>query len=96
MNLIILDDESRLLYGHQLVNYSLRTSNPLEAYAVRGVSAECYIVYVSKRFPDCKEVQELLDSRQVDTYLLEQVSDRIELTEEDGENIMQLEAFPAL
>jgi len=67
----------------------------MAAYAVSGISAECYIIYVSKRFPDCQEVKELVDSREINCDLLEDVSDRIELTEEDAENMMQLEKYIA-
>lgn len=65
----------------------------MEAYAVRGMSAECYILYVWRRFPDCKEVKELVASRGANGDLLEEVSDRIELTEEDAENMVLLERY---
>jgi hypothetical protein len=93
MNLVIIDDKSRILYGHQLLKHSMETSKPMEAYAVRGMSAECYILYVGRRFPDCKEVRELVASRGANGDLLEEVSDRIELTEEDAENMMLLERY---
>jgi hypothetical protein len=46
---------------------------------VRGIVAECFVTYVSRRFHDVKEVRDLVASNEVNDKLLEAVSDRIEL-----------------
>ncbi len=50
-----------------------------EVNIVRGISPESFITYVSKRFPEVKEVRDLVASNEINYKLLEAVSDRIEL-----------------
>ncbi len=85
MNLVIIDNEGRLLYGHQLLKRVLERNIPVEALEVRRIIAEVYIVYVRERFGHIKEVKAMAASDQVDSELLEAVSDKIDLSHNDVE-----------
>ena len=79
MNLVIQDDEGKIIYGHQVLKRISQTGMTLEVNIVRGIVPECFITYVSRRFPDVKEVRDLVASNEVNDKLLEAVSGRIEL-----------------
>jgi hypothetical protein len=79
MNLVIQDDEGKIIYGHQVLKRISQTGMTLEVNLVRGIVPECFITYVSRRFHDVKEVRDLVASNEVNDKLLEAVSDRIEL-----------------
>jgi hypothetical protein len=79
MNLVIEDDEGQVIYGHQVLRRITQTRKTLEVNMVRGIVPECYITYVSKQFPDIKEVRDLAASDEVTGRLLEKVSNRIQL-----------------
>lgn len=79
MNLVIQDDEGQIIYGHQVLKRISRTGMTLEVNIVRGIAPECFITYVGKRFPDLKEVRDLLASNEFNDELLEAVSNQIEL-----------------
>jgi hypothetical protein len=90
MNVVIKDEDGHLLYGHQLLNQIIKTKKGTQVYLLNNVPAEAYIVYISHRFPQCKEVQTLQASHMIDYQLLEAISDIIELSEDDCEAIEQL------
>jgi hypothetical protein len=75
MNLVIIDDEERILYGHQLLQRTIERAVPVEVSVVRGITAEVYIEYVQQRFGHIKEVKAMAASDQVDGELLEAVSE---------------------
>src|SRR5271165_3866362 len=50
-----------------------------EVNIVRGILPECFITYVSRRFPEVKEVRDPAASNEINYKLFEAVSDRIEL-----------------
>ena len=79
MNLVIQDDEGNLIYGHQVLKRISQTGMTLEVNIVRGIMAESFIAYVSRRFHDVNEVRDLVASNEFNNKLLEAVSDRIEL-----------------
>jgi hypothetical protein len=79
MNLVIEDDAGSVLYGHQVLKRLSRSGTTLEVNLVRGIVREYYFAYVSKQFPDVKEVRDLAASDTVNDKLLEKVSNRIEL-----------------
>jgi hypothetical protein len=79
MNLIIQDDEGRIIYGHEVLKRISQTGMTPEVNIVRGILTECFVTYVSRRFPDLKELRYLVASNAIDYKLLEAVSSRIEL-----------------
>jgi hypothetical protein len=79
MHLIIQDDEGQIIYGHEVLKRISQTGMTLEVNIVRGIVPECFVTYVGKRFPDVKEVRDLVASNEFNRELLEAVSDRIEL-----------------
>ena len=79
MNLVIQDDEGKTIYGHEVLQRISKTGMTVEANIVRGIMPECFISYVSRRFPDLKEVRNLVASKEINFKLLKAVSDRIEL-----------------
>jgi hypothetical protein len=79
MNLVIQDDEGKIIYGHEVLKRISQTGMTLEVNIVRGIVTECFITYVSRRFPDVKEVKNLVVSNEVNDKLLKAVSARIEL-----------------
>jgi hypothetical protein len=80
MNLVIQDDEGQTIYGHKVLKRMARTGMTLEVNIVRGIMPECFITYVSRRFPEVKEVRDLAGSNEINDKLLEAVSNRIELS----------------
>jgi hypothetical protein len=90
MDLIIRDDEGHILYGHQTLRRIIQTGKGMDYSESEGITAECYLAYIHAKFPDLKEVRALRDSGMIDADLLEAVSDRIELTTEDVENMEKL------
>jgi hypothetical protein len=79
MNLVIQDDEGQIIYGHKVLKRISQTGMTPEVNIVRGILPECFITYVSRRFPEIKEVRDLAASNDVNSKLLEAVSGRIEL-----------------
>jgi hypothetical protein len=79
MNLVIEDDEGQVIYGHEVLRRISQTRKTLEVNMVRGIVPECYVTYVSQRFPDVKEVRDLVACDEVNSKLLEKVSNRIQL-----------------
>ena len=79
MNLVIQDDEGQTIYGHEVLKRIAQTGMTPEVNIVRGILPECFITYVSRRFPEVKEVRDLASSNEINDKLLEAVSDRIEL-----------------
>ena len=63
-----------------------------EVNIVRGILPECFITYVSRRFPEVKEVRDLVASNEINYKLLEAVSDRIELGVADIVSIFRLQS----
>jgi len=92
MNLVIIDNEGRLLYGHQLLKRVLERNIPVEALEVRRIIAEVYIVYVRERFGHIKEVKAMAASDQVDSEMLEAVSDKIDLSHNDVEVMFAMQS----
>ena len=79
MNLIIQDDDGRMIYGHKVLKRIARTGMTQEVNIVRGILPECFITYLYRRFPETKEVRDLAASNEINEKLLEAVSERIEL-----------------
>jgi hypothetical protein len=79
MNLVIQDDEGQTIYGHDVLKRISQTGMMPEVNIVRGILAECFITYVSRRFPEVKEVRDLVASNEINYKLFEAVSDRFEL-----------------
>lgn len=59
MNLVIQDDEGQIIYGHEVLKRISQTGMTPEVNIVRGILPECFITYVSRRFPEVKEVRDL-------------------------------------
>ena len=89
-NIIIRDDEGRLLYGHQFLRRVSATQKGTGAYIMHGLAAEAYIVYIADVYGYVKEVQELVRSGMIDSALLEKVSDAIDLSMDDIEALKEL------
>jgi|SRR5450631_1183584 hypothetical protein len=79
MSLVIQDDEGQIIYGHEVLKRISQTGMTLEVNIVRGIVPKCFVTCVGKRFPDVKEVRDLVASNEFNRELLEAVSDRIEL-----------------
>ena len=84
MNLVIRDNEGRLLYGHQVLKRIVATGKTIEAAYFEGIEADAFVAYVGTKFPENRYVQSLVRSGRVDRDLLEALSDSIELTIEDA------------
>ena len=63
-----------------------------EVNIVRGILPECFITYVSRRFPEVKELRDLAASNEIDYKLLEAVSDRIEVGVADVVSMFRLQS----
>jgi hypothetical protein len=92
MNLVIQDDEGQIIYGHEVLKRLSQTGLTPEVNVVRGIHPECFITYVSRRFPEVKEVRDLVASNEIDYKLLEAVSDRIELGVTDVVSMFRLQS----
>ena len=62
MNLVIQDDEGQIIYGHEVLKRISQTGMTPEVNIVRGILPECFITYVSRRFPEVKEARDLVAS----------------------------------
>jgi hypothetical protein len=86
-NIVILDSDGMLLYGHQLSEYVIATGKTIPSVAiVSGVNASSYISYLAYTFPDNRAVQALvkaLSDEMVSEKLFREVSDSITLKQED-------------
>jgi len=94
MNLIIRSDQGDLLYGHQLLKRTIGTGQSSEAEVCEGIEPEVFLAYVGTKFPENREVQALLGNETIESDLLEAVSDSIELTPEDADNMRELQDWP--
>jgi hypothetical protein len=92
MNLVIQDDEGQIIYGHEVLKRISQTGMTPEVNIVRGILPECFITYVSRRFPEVKEVRDLVASNEINYKLLEAVSDRIELGVADVVSMFRLQS----
>ena len=92
MNLVIQDDQGQIIYGHEVLKRISQTGMTPEVNMVRGISPESLITYVSKRFPEVKEVRDLVASNEINYKLLEAVSDRLELGVADVVSIFRLQS----
>ena len=92
MNLVIQDDEGQIIYGHAVLKRIAQTGMTPEANIVRGILPECFISYVSRRFPEVTEVRDLAASNEINYKLLEAVSDRIELGVADVVSMFRLQS----
>ena len=92
MNLVIQDDEGQIIYGHAVLKRIAQTGMTPEVNIVRGILPECFITYVSRRFPEVKEVRDLVASSEINYKLLEAVSDRIELGVADVVSMFRLQS----
>ena len=92
MNLVIQNDEGQTIYGHEVLKRIAQTGMMAEVNIVRGILPECFITYVSRRFPEVKEVRDLVASNEINYKLLEAVSDRIELGVADVVSMFRLQS----
>ena len=65
MNLVMQDDEGKIIYGHEVLKRISQTGMTPEVNIVRGILPECFITYVSRRFPEVKEVRDLVASNEI-------------------------------
>ena len=92
--LLILDEERRCLYGRRMleeVAASRKASH--RVYKVEGVSAAVFVVYMAYEFgqvPECGRALRLLDEGRIDYDLLAAISDKVQLTFDDLEQIREL------
>jgi len=63
-----------------------------EVNIVRGILPESFVTYVSRRFPEVKEVRDLVASNEINYKLLEAVSERIELGVADVVSMFRLQS----
>jgi hypothetical protein len=54
MNLVIQDDEGEIIYGHEVLKRIAQIGMTPEVNIVRGILPECFITYVSRRFPEVR------------------------------------------
>ena len=94
MNLIIRSNQGDLLYGHQLLKSIVDTGTSNEVEVCKGIEPEIFFAYVGTKFPENRAVMALLGSETLDRDLLEAVSDTIELTPEDADNMRELQDWP--
>ncbi len=92
MNLVIQDDEGQTIYGHEVLKRIAQTGMTPEVNIVRGILPESFVTYVSRRFPEVKEVRHLVASNEIKYKLLEAVSDRIELGLADVVSMFRLQS----
>jgi hypothetical protein len=85
-------DEGQTIYGHAVLKRISQTGMTPEVNIVRGILPECFITYVSRRFPEVKEVRDLVASNEINYKLLEAVSDRIELGVADVVSMFRLQS----
>jgi hypothetical protein len=85
-------DEGQTIYGHAVLKRISQTGMTPEVNIVRGILPECFITYVSRRFPEVKEVRDLAVSNEINYKLLEAVSDRIELGVADVVSMFRLQS----
>ena len=69
MNLVMQDDEGKIIYGHEVLKRISQTGMTPEVNIVRGILPECFITYVSRRFPEVKEVRDLVASNEINYKL---------------------------
>jgi hypothetical protein len=94
MNLIIRSNQGDLLYGHQLLKRIVDTETSNEVEVCEGIEPEIYFAYVGTKFPENRAVTALLGSETLKSDLLEAVSDTIELTSQDVDNMRELQDWP--
>ena len=92
MNLVIQDNEGQIIYGHEVLKRISQTGMTPEVNIVRGILPESFVTYVSRRFPEVKEVRDLAASNEINYKLLEAVSDRIELGVADVVSMFRLQS----
>src|SRR5580693_3982425 len=92
MNLVIQDDEGEIIYGHEVLKRISQSGMTPKVNIVRGILPECFITYVSRRFPEVKEVRDLVASNEINYKMLEAVSDRIELGVADVVSMFRLQS----
>ena len=94
MNLIIRSNQGDLLYGHQFLKRMVDTGTRNEVDVCEGIEPEIFFAYVGTKFPENRAVMALLGSETLESDLLEAVSDTIELTPEDVDNMRELQDWP--
>lgn len=94
MNLIIRSDHGDLLYGHQLLKRIGDKGTGNEVEICEGIEPEIFFAYVGTKFPENRAVMALLGSETLESDLLEAVSDTIELTPQDVDNMRELQDWP--
>jgi hypothetical protein len=94
MNLIIRSNQGDLLYGHQLLKRIVDTETSNEVAVCEGIEPEIFFAYVGTKFPENRAVTALLGSETLESDLLEAVSDTIELTPQDVDNMRELQDWP--
>ena len=90
----IFQSWTNYLYDFEFKNLKriAQTGMTAEVNIVRGILPECFITYVSRRFPEVKEVRDLVASNEINYKLLEAVSDRIELGVADVVSMFRLQS----
>jgi hypothetical protein len=94
MNLIIRSDQGDLLYGHQILKRIIDTEPSNQIEVCEGIEPEVFFAYVGTKFPENRAVMALLGSETLESDLFEAVSDSIELTLQDVDNMRELQDWP--
>jgi hypothetical protein len=90
MDIIIRGKVGVWLYGHQFNQRLMETGQKhLDVLTVDWLDPSAYVAWVGARFSQFAEVRALVAADKPSKELLEAVSDRIELTREDVEDLLQ-------
>ena len=92
-NVIIICDDGGVLYGHDTLKRIVLSKRTRECHIARGVRIECYIGFLStiSRLQHHLCVQLLRDAKTVTAEMLERISDTVEITPEDLEEIRKVQ-----
>jgi hypothetical protein len=90
MDILIRSKPGVVLYGHQFHQRFVETRQKhLGVLTVDQLDPSVYVAWVGARFSHFAEVRALVAADKPSKKLLEAVSDRIELTREDVEDLLQ-------
>jgi hypothetical protein len=91
--LLIMDDYGGCLYGRNALERIAKTGRAERLYKVCGISAEAFIMYLAATFGEVTEVQEVfinMGQGQIDYDLLAAISEKVQLSLDDLEQIREL------
>jgi hypothetical protein len=94
VNLSIRSDQGDLLYSHQLLKRIIDTEPSNQIEVCEGIEPEVFFCLCWNEFPENRAVMALLGSETLESDLFEAVSDSIELTLQDVDNMRELQDWP--